>query len=48
VIAPGGKLVYSQKGPVEILNLRHAVLANFTDNAAFPGQAQYWAELAPR
>jgi hypothetical protein len=48
VIAPGGKVVYSQKGPIEILNLRHAVLANFTDNAAYPGQAQYWAELAPR
>lgn len=48
VIAPGGKLVYSQKGPVKILNLRHAVLANFTDNAAFPGQAGYWAELGPR
>ena len=44
VIAPGGKLVYARKGPVEILDVRHAVLGNFTDNPHFPGQSQYWAQ----
>jgi peroxiredoxin len=48
VIAPGGKIVYSHKGSVDILDLRHAVLAQFTDIKFYPGQAQYWAELAPR
>lgn len=43
VIAPGGKMVYAQKGPVNILDVRHAVLANFTDNPHYPGQALYWA-----
>jgi hypothetical protein len=43
VIAPGGKLVYAHKGPVDILDLRHAVLGNFTDNPHYPGQAEYWA-----
>ena len=45
VIAPGGKIVYAQKGPVKIIDVRHAVLAHFTDNPHFPGQSQYWAEL---
>jgi peroxiredoxin len=44
VIAPGGKIVYAKKGPVNILDVRHAVLANFTDNPHYPGQAQYWAK----
>jgi len=48
VIAPGGKIVYSHTGAVNILDLRHAVLTHFTDNPYFPGQAQYWAELASR
>jgi hypothetical protein len=48
VIAAGGKIVYSHKGPVDILDLRHAVLAQFTDIKFYPGQEQYWAELAPR
>lgn len=43
VIAPGGQLVYAQKGPADILAIRHAVLANFTDNPHYPGQAEYWA-----
>ncbi len=43
VIAPGGKLVYAHKGPIDILEVRHAVLANFTDNPHFPGQSEYWA-----
>ena len=43
VIAPGGKLVYAHKGPVDILEVRHAVLGNFTDNPHYPGQAEYWA-----
>ena len=43
VIAPGGKLVYAHKGPFDILEVRHAVLANFTDNPHYPGQAEYWA-----
>jgi peroxiredoxin len=43
VIAPGGKLVYAHKGPIDILEVRHAVLANFTDNPHYPGQAEYWA-----
>ena len=47
VIAPGGKIVYSHKGPVDILDLRHAILAQFTDIKFYPGQAQYWAEMAP-
>lgn len=45
VIAPGGKLVYAHKGPVNILDVRHAALANFTDNPHYPGQAQYWARV---
>jgi hypothetical protein len=48
VIAAGGKIVYSHKGPVDILDLRHAVLAQFTDIKSYPGQAQYWAEMVPR
>jgi len=48
VIAPGGKVVYTHAGPVNILDVRHAVLTHFTDNPYFPGQAQYWAELASR
>ena len=43
VIAPGGKVVYAKKGPFDILDVRHAVLANFTDNPGYPGQAIYWA-----
>ena len=43
VIAPGGKLVYAHKGPVDVLDVRHAVLGNFTDNPHYPGQAEYWA-----
>lgn len=43
VIAPGGKLVYAHKGPIDILEVRHAVLGNFTDNPHYPGQAEYWA-----
>ena len=46
VIAPGGKIVYAQKGPIEILNVRRAALSHFTDNPYFPGQAQYWAWAA--
>jgi peroxiredoxin len=45
VIAPGGKIVYSEKGPVNVQNIRHAVLQTFPDNRSFPGQAKYWAEL---
>jgi hypothetical protein len=48
VIAPGGKLVCTHKGPINLLELRHAVLTHFTDSPYFPGQAQYWAELASR
>ena len=44
VIAPGGKLVYARKGRIDILDVRHAVLANFTDNPHYPGQAEYWAK----
>lgn len=43
VIAPGGKVVYTKKGTVDVLDVRHAVLANFTDNPGYPGQAIYWA-----
>jgi hypothetical protein len=48
VIAPGGKLVYTHKGPMDLLDVRHAVLTNFTDNPHYPGQGQYWAELKTR
>jgi hypothetical protein len=48
VIAPGGKIVYTHKGPIEILDVRHAALSNFTDNPYFPGQAQSWAWAATR
>jgi thiol-disulfide isomerase/thioredoxin len=48
VIAPGGKIVYAHKGPIDILDVRHAALSNFTDNPYFPGQAQYWAWAATR
>ncbi|SEB51245.1 redoxin domain-containing protein [Terriglobus roseus] len=46
VLAPGGKLVYAHKGPIDILDVRHAVLTNFTDNPHFPGQSEYWATKA--
>jgi peroxiredoxin len=46
VIAPGGKLVYARRGPIDILDVRHAVLTNFTDNPHFPGQSEYWAAKA--
>ncbi len=48
VIAPGGKVVYTHKGPAPIHDLRHAVLAHFTENSSYPGQVQYWEELSPR
>ena len=48
VIAPGGKIVYAHVGQVNILDVRHAVLANFTDNPHYPGQAEYWASRGPR
>jgi thiol-disulfide isomerase/thioredoxin len=48
VIAPGGKIVYAHVGPVNILDVRHAVLANFTDNPHYPGQSEYWASRGPR
>jgi len=48
VIAPGGKIAYARKGTVNIIDLRHAILANFTDNPHFPGQSQYWAEIGSR
>ncbi|MGA2419305.1 MAG: hypothetical protein ABSG69_04430, partial [Candidatus Acidiferrum sp.] len=48
VIAPGGKIVYAHRGPVNILDVRHAALSNFTDNPYFPGQSQYWAYFASR
>jgi thiol-disulfide isomerase/thioredoxin len=48
VIAPGGKIVYGHMGPADIQDVRHAVLSIFTDNPAFPGQAQYWAKYARR
>ena len=47
VIAPGGKLVYAHKGPIDILDVRHAVLSSFTDNPHYPGQAIYWAGRGP-
>jgi hypothetical protein len=43
VIAPDGKVVYAKKGLFDILDVRHAVLATFTDNPGYPGQAIYWA-----
>lgn len=46
VIAPHGKIVYSHKGPIDILDVRHAALASFTDSPYFPGQSQYWAHFA--
>jgi hypothetical protein len=32
VVAPGGKIVYAHKGPVNILDMRHAALSHFTYN----------------
>jgi peroxiredoxin len=46
VIAPGGKVVYAHKGPINILDVRHAALSHFTDNPYFPGQAEYWARVS--
>jgi peroxiredoxin len=46
VIAPGGKIVYASKGPLNILDVRHAALSHFTDNPYFPGQAEYWARAS--
>ena len=43
MIAPDGEIVFAHKGPIEILDVRHAALANFTDNLMFPGQSEYWA-----
>jgi hypothetical protein len=45
VLAPGGKIVYSRIGPVNIQDIRHAVLMTFPDNQTFPGQARYWNEV---
>ncbi|MCX6626551.1 MAG: thioredoxin family protein [Candidatus Solibacter sp.] len=45
VLAPGGKVVYSRVGPVNIQDIRHASLITFPDNRTFPGQAKYWNEL---
>jgi hypothetical protein len=38
--------VYAHKGPINILDVRHAALSHFTDNPYFPGQAEYWARAS--
>ena len=41
VIAPGGKVLYSETGPVDILKARRAILASFPDDD-YVGQHAYW------
>lgn len=42
VIAPGGRVVYQQEGPVDILALRRATLANL-ENDTYITHPNYWA-----
>jgi peroxiredoxin len=42
VIAPGGRVVYQQEGPVDILALRRVTLANM-ENATYITHPNYWA-----
>ena len=42
VIAPGGRVVYQQEGPVDILALRRATLANL-ENETYITHPNYWA-----
>jgi peroxiredoxin len=43
VIAPSGDVVYQELGSLDILKLRHAILANVPDDGAHPGAQTYWA-----
>jgi hypothetical protein len=42
VLAPDGKTVYRHEGEVDILALRRAILANFSDTGFYAGHAEYW------
>ncbi len=42
VIAPGGRVVYQQEGPVDILALRRATLSNL-ENDTYITHPNYWA-----
>ena len=42
VLAPGGKVLYSEQGDVDIHALRRAVLANL-ENETYVGHPNYWA-----
>ena len=46
VLAPDGKVIYRKEGPLDIHEMRRAVLANMPDGRAYAGQHAYWAEAA--
>jgi thiol-disulfide isomerase/thioredoxin len=42
VIAPGGRVIYQEQGPVDVLAMRRAILANL-ENETYVGHPAYWA-----
>ena len=42
VLAPDGTVVYRQEGEVDILRMRRAILASFTNVGPFVGHSDYW------
>ena len=45
VIGPDGKVLYTVKGPVDILKTRRIILASFPDDD-YVGQNAYWSQIA--
>jgi protein-disulfide isomerase len=46
VIAPGGKVLWSQSGTFDIPVMRRVVLANMPDGRSYAGNRAYWQEVA--
>jgi hypothetical protein len=42
LIAPGGKILYSKQGEVDVLELRRVILGNL-DDSDYLGHRAYWA-----
>ena len=42
VIAPGGKVLFQEQGPVDVVALRRIILANL-ENETYVGHPVYWA-----